>query len=102
VVLEVDTRDSGCGVARAVLERYVETELGAQAARGEFAAVYLAMCRACRTEHDGLVALIEHDTRCRTPPRPRYASFADFTDPDGNRWVLQERGFRDQPGSAGA
>ncbi|HMI71878.1 MAG TPA: VOC family protein [Solirubrobacteraceae bacterium] len=36
------------------------------------------------------------------PERADYASFADFTDPDGNRWVLQERGFRDQPGSAGA
>jgi catechol 2,3-dioxygenase-like lactoylglutathione lyase family enzyme len=23
-----------------------------------------------------------------------YASFADFADPDGNIWVLQERGFR--------
>ena len=23
-----------------------------------------------------------------------YASFADFSDPDGNRWVLQERGYR--------
>jgi catechol 2,3-dioxygenase-like lactoylglutathione lyase family enzyme len=36
------------------------------------------------------------------PDRADYASFADFTDPDGNRWVLQERGFRDQPGGAGA
>ena len=23
-----------------------------------------------------------------------YASFADFSDPDGNTWVLQERGYR--------
>jgi catechol 2,3-dioxygenase-like lactoylglutathione lyase family enzyme len=28
------------------------------------------------------------------PPRGDYASFADFSDPDGNSWVLQERGFR--------
>ncbi len=28
------------------------------------------------------------------PDRGDYASFADFTDPDGNSWVLQERGFR--------
>ena len=28
------------------------------------------------------------------PGRLDYASFADFTDPDGNQWVLQERGFR--------
>ena len=23
-----------------------------------------------------------------------YASFANFSDPDGNSWVLQERGYR--------
>lgn len=28
------------------------------------------------------------------PARGDYASFADFRDPDGNRWVLQERGYR--------
>jgi hypothetical protein len=28
------------------------------------------------------------------PARGDYASFADFCDPDGNRWVLQERGHR--------
>ncbi|WP_423199109.1 VOC domain-containing protein [Cupriavidus sp. H19C3] len=28
------------------------------------------------------------------PERRDYATFADFTDPDGNRWTLQERGFR--------
>lgn len=28
------------------------------------------------------------------PRRRDYASFAEFTDPDGNRWVLQERGHR--------
>ena len=28
------------------------------------------------------------------PVRRDYASFADFSDPDGNRWVLQERGYR--------
>ena len=27
------------------------------------------------------------------PDRRDYASFADFADPDGNRWTLQERGF---------
>jgi catechol 2,3-dioxygenase-like lactoylglutathione lyase family enzyme len=27
------------------------------------------------------------------PGRRDYASFADFRDPDGNAWVLQERGF---------
>ena len=28
------------------------------------------------------------------PARRDYASFADFADPDGNTWVLQERGYR--------
>jgi catechol 2,3-dioxygenase-like lactoylglutathione lyase family enzyme len=28
------------------------------------------------------------------PTRGDYASFASFSDPDGNRWVLQERGYR--------
>jgi hypothetical protein len=26
------------------------------------------------------------------PERADYATFADFRDPDGNAWVLQERG----------
>ena len=28
------------------------------------------------------------------PMRGDYASFANFSDPDGNSWVLQERGYR--------
>jgi predicted enzyme related to lactoylglutathione lyase len=28
------------------------------------------------------------------PARRDYASFADFSDPDGNSWVLHERGYR--------
>ena len=28
------------------------------------------------------------------PERRDYASFADFADPDGNTWVLQEIGYR--------
>ena len=28
------------------------------------------------------------------PARGDYASFANFDDPDGNRWVLQERGYK--------
>jgi catechol 2,3-dioxygenase-like lactoylglutathione lyase family enzyme len=28
------------------------------------------------------------------PARKDYASFAGFSDPDGNSWVLQERGYR--------
>jgi predicted enzyme related to lactoylglutathione lyase len=30
------------------------------------------------------------------PTRTDYASFANFSDPDGNSWVLQERGYRNQ------
>lgn len=28
------------------------------------------------------------------PARGDYASFASFSDPDGNSWILQERGYR--------
>ena len=28
------------------------------------------------------------------PARGDYASFAGFSDPDGNSWMLQERGYR--------
>ena len=31
------------------------------------------------------------------PVRKDYASFAGFSDPDGNGWVLQERGYRAAP-----
>ena len=31
------------------------------------------------------------------PTRGDYASFANFSDPDGNSWVLQERGYRKSP-----
>jgi len=30
------------------------------------------------------------------PARGDYASFAGFSDPDGNSWVLQERGYRSE------
>jgi catechol 2,3-dioxygenase-like lactoylglutathione lyase family enzyme len=30
----------------------------------------------------------------RDPARTDYNSFADFSDPDGNTWILQERGAR--------
>ncbi|GIH25240.1 hypothetical protein Aph01nite_35500 [Acrocarpospora phusangensis] len=35
------------------------------------------------------------------PERRDYASFADFTDPDGNTWLLQERGYTRGSGSQG-
>jgi catechol 2,3-dioxygenase-like lactoylglutathione lyase family enzyme len=33
------------------------------------------------------------------PARGDYASFADFSDFDGNRWVLQERGYHQDAGA---
>src|ERR1700679_3114474 len=33
------------------------------------------------------------------PARRDYASFAIFSDPDGNSWVLQERGYHKERGS---
>jgi len=30
------------------------------------------------------------------PARGDYASFANFSDPDGNSWVLQERGYHEE------
>jgi catechol 2,3-dioxygenase-like lactoylglutathione lyase family enzyme len=35
------------------------------------------------------------------PERLDYNSFADFSDPDGNTWVLQERGYAKPAASAG-
>jgi hypothetical protein len=48
-----------------VLDRYVEAELGHDDAATGFpgVALHLGMCRACRTERDGLLTLIDHDTR---------------------------------------
>jgi catechol 2,3-dioxygenase-like lactoylglutathione lyase family enzyme len=50
------------------------------------------------------VSLIRHKDSVETwaggwssgldPQRRDYASFADFADPDGNTWTLQERGHR--------
>lgn len=35
------------------------------------------------------------------PARRDYASVADFADPDGNTWVVQEIGYRPSSGTAG-
>jgi hypothetical protein len=63
-VLAVDPRDAGCAVTCAVLDRYVE----ADDARGRFpgVAVHLAVCPACRADHDGLLELIWTEWRRRS------------------------------------
>lgn len=70
-VLALAARDAGCGGTCAVLERYVEAELAGQDAGGRFPAVaaHLDLCPACRTDHDGLLALCSPSGF--TAPRPR-------------------------------
>jgi hypothetical protein len=72
-VLDLDDRDAGCEDACAALERYVEAEVDGEdpAARFPGIAVHLTLCRACRTDHDGLLALINHDGRIGAPWRDR-------------------------------
>jgi len=45
------------------VDRYVEAEAAGLDAAAGFSGVarHFATCPACRTEHDGLLALIEHD-----------------------------------------
>jgi len=64
----------------------------------------LEAARSRLVEHGVAVTEIRHKTPIRAwdggfapgidPTRGDYASFADFSDPDGNRCVLQERGYR--------
>jgi hypothetical protein len=63
--LAIDHRDAGCGRTRAVIDRYVECQLRGDDPAAEFPglAVHLAVCPACRAEHDGLLALI-----CKAAP----------------------------------
>jgi len=64
-VLEFDERDAGCDATCAALERYVEAEVDGGDATRRFPgiAAHLTVCRACRTDHDGLLALIDHNGR---------------------------------------
>jgi hypothetical protein len=63
--LDIDERDAGCEAACDALERYVEAELRgyATALWVEGITVHLNRCPACRTDHDGLLAAIEHEGR---------------------------------------
>ena len=64
----------------------------------------LAEARAHLIAHGIAVGKIRHKEPVETwaggwsagldPKRRDYASFADFSDPDGNTWTLQERGRR--------
>ena len=64
----------------------------------------LADARATLIAHGIAVGAIRHKDRVETwaggwsagldSKRRDYASFADFADPDGNTWILQERGHR--------
>jgi catechol 2,3-dioxygenase-like lactoylglutathione lyase family enzyme len=79
------------------------------AAPGSVRATYLIVTdidAACRdlTARGVMVRDIRHKSPVDTweggwspgidPQRRDYASFADFSDPDGNTWVLQEIGYR--------
>jgi catechol 2,3-dioxygenase-like lactoylglutathione lyase family enzyme len=64
----------------------------------------LEAARSCLLERGVEVSAIRHKIPINAwdgnfaagldPVHRDYASFADFSDPDGNRWVLQERGYR--------
>jgi catechol 2,3-dioxygenase-like lactoylglutathione lyase family enzyme len=79
------------------------------ATAGSLRNVYLVVTdlkatRASLLEHGVKVTEIRHKTPIGAwdggfasgldPVRGNYASFANFSDPDGNGWVLQERGYR--------
>ena len=68
-----------------------------------FVVIDLEAARSCLLERGVNVGEIRHKTPIGAwdvgfapgldPGRGDYASFADFSDPDGNSWVLQERGY---------
>ena len=79
------------------------------AAAGSVHNIYLVVtdleaARSCLLERGVEVSAIRHKVPIDAwdggfaagldPAHRDYASFADFSDPDGNRWVLQERGYR--------
>jgi len=81
------------------------TDAPASSLRNVFLVVTdLASARNCLVERGVDVGEIRHKTPIGAwdggfasgldPARGDYASFANFSDPDGNRWVLQERGYR--------
>ncbi len=70
-----------------------------EASVGSLRNVYLVVtdleaARSCLLEHGVDVGEIRHKTPIARPRARRLCQFAKFSDPDGNSWVLQERGQR--------
>jgi catechol 2,3-dioxygenase-like lactoylglutathione lyase family enzyme len=100
-VVQLTPPDSGCSVQIGI----GLTDAAAGSMRGVCAVVQdLEAVRAELLERGVRVGEIRHKSPLEDwrggwepgldPGRTDYASFADFTDPDGNQWVLQERGYR--------
>ena len=79
------------------------------ASAGSLRNIYLVVtdleaARSCLLEHGVEVSEIRHKSPIGAwdggfapgldPTRGDYTSFANFSDPDGNSWILQERGYR--------
>jgi catechol 2,3-dioxygenase-like lactoylglutathione lyase family enzyme len=97
-VVQLTPPGSGCSIQL--------TNAGAGADRNAYLVVTdLEATRAGLVERGVEVSEVRHKTPVGAwdggfadgvdPERGDYASFADFVDPEGNRWVLQERGFGD-------
>lgn len=100
-VVQLTPPGSGCSIQ--IGTGLTETSPGS--ARNTYLVVNdLDATRAQLTGNDVTVSEIRHKTPVGAwdgsfapgldPDRGDYASCADFADPDGNTWVLQERGFR--------
>jgi catechol 2,3-dioxygenase-like lactoylglutathione lyase family enzyme len=93
-VVQLDPPGSGCSIAvgRGITDAVPGSVRGTHlvvsdivAARDHLAGRGLGVSEVRHLEADAWVAGPD-------PERRDHASFADFSDPDGNTWVLQERG----------
>jgi hypothetical protein len=57
VLLRAEDGDAGCDAGIAIMDRYVELELGGEdpARRFPGTAIHLRACPGCRADHDGLL-----------------------------------------------